>query len=185
LTSIKKCDILFEQKCKLGRITSATKFETFAQKWFDEYATLSLKARTIASYEQLTKRIYKNMGHMRLDKITPRHIQKFVMDLCNGKRKDGREGKLSPKTVKHHVALISTIYEYAIKKQIVHYNPCKAVTLPRPNQKEREVYTVEEAQQILDLLDKGVAEKPDKFKFALFFNIAMFTAGRNSRHGIQ
>jgi len=175
---LNKAAVLFEQECKLGRITSATKLETFAQKWFEEYAEISLKPRTIAGYEQLTKRIYKQLGHMRLDKITTRHLQQFVLDLCGGERHDSREGKLSPKTVKHHLALISTIYEYAIKQQIVHYNPCRAVTLPRPNQKEREVYTVEEAQKILDLFDEEVAEKPDKFKFVLFFNIAMFTAAR-------
>jgi hypothetical protein len=90
---LNRAAVLFEQECKLGRITSATKFETFAEKWFAEYAALSLKPRTIASYEQLTKRIYKAIGYMRLDKITPRHIQKFVLDLCGGERNDSREGK--------------------------------------------------------------------------------------------
>jgi len=175
---LNKAAVLFEQECDLGRITSATKFETFAQKWFAEYAALSLKQRTIASYEQLTKRIYRSLGHMRLDKITPRHVQKFVLDLCGGERNDNRGGKLSPKTVKHHVALISTIYEYAIKQQIVHYNPCKAVTLPRPKQKEREIYTIEEAQTILDLLDEELEKTPDKFKFVLFFNLAMYSGAR-------
>jgi len=113
---LNKAAVLFEQECNHGRITSATKFENFAEKWFTEYAALSLKPRTYASYEQLTKRVYRAIGHMRLDKITTRHIQKFVLDLCGDERHDNREGKLAPKTVKHHVALISTIYEYAVKQ---------------------------------------------------------------------
>jgi integrase len=172
---LNKAAVLFEQECDLGRITSATKFEMFAEKWFEEYATLALKPNTYANYRHLTKRIYKAIGYMRLDKITTRHIQKFVLDLCGGERHDKREGKLAPKTVKHHAALISTIFEYAIKQQLVQFNPCKAVTLPRPNQKEREVYTVEEAQKLLEILD---CEKGDDFKYAVFFKLAMYSAAR-------
>jgi len=57
----------------------------------------------------------------------------------------------------------------------VQFNPCKAVTLPRPNQKEREVYTVEEAQKLLEILD---CEKGDDFKYAVFFKLAMYSAAR-------
>jgi len=57
----------------------------------------------------------------------------------------------------------------------VHYNPCKAVTLPRPNQKEREVYTVEEAQKLLEILD---CEKGENFKYAVFFKLAMYSGAR-------
>jgi len=176
---LNKAAVLFERECDLGRITSATKFETFAEKWFEEYAALSLKARTIASYRQLTKRIYSAIGHLKMSKIKPRHIQAFVMDLCGGERNDNRGGKLAPKTVKHHIALISTIFEYGIKQQIVQFNPCKAVTLPRPKKKECKVYTIEEAQQILDLLNEELAEKPvQNHKFVLFFTLAMYSGAR-------
>jgi integrase len=172
---LNKAAVLFEQECDLGQVTSAMKFETFAERWFTEYAALSLKTRTISNYEQLTKRIYPAIGYMRLDKITPRHIQKFVLDLCNGERQDGREGKLSPKSVKLHIALISTIYEYGIKQQVVQFNPCKAVTLPRPNKKECEIYTIEEAQHLLGLF----ADEPtSNFKYVLFFNLAMYSGAR-------
>jgi len=81
---LNKRAVLFDQECNLGKTTSAIKFQEFAEKWFDEYARLSLKTRTIQSYEQLTKRVYKAIGYLRMDKITSRHIQKFILDLCNG-----------------------------------------------------------------------------------------------------
>ena len=34
--------VLFEEECKRGQITSAVKFEKFAEQWFEEYAKLNL-----------------------------------------------------------------------------------------------------------------------------------------------
>jgi len=61
----------------------------------------------------------------------------------DGNHYKNRGGKLSAKTVKLHVSLISTIFAHAIKMQVVSANPCRAVTLPKPDAKEREIYTVE------------------------------------------
>ena len=64
------------------------KFEDFAKRWFDEYAKLRLKAQTIRGYHYLEPRIYKAIGHLRLDKITSRHIQKFILDMTQENRHD-------------------------------------------------------------------------------------------------
>ena len=62
----------------LGR---SVKFETFCKQWFDEYATPSLRPRTIDRLHQLEGRTYAALGHIRLDKLTPRQIQTFINDL--------------------------------------------------------------------------------------------------------
>jgi site-specific recombinase XerD len=56
-------------------------------------------------------------------------------------------GTLSPKTVREYLSFISTIFDYAIKMNMLENNPCRNVTLPPLKQKEREVYTLEEAQK--------------------------------------
>ncbi len=66
--------VMFEEACMKGQIVSPIKFEDFARQWFTEYAELKLKAQTIRGYHYLEPRIYKAIGHMRMDKITPRHI---------------------------------------------------------------------------------------------------------------
>lgn len=170
--------VLFEEACLKGQVVATIKFEEFAKQWFTEYAEKRLKAQTIRGYHYLEPRIYKAIGHMRLDKITPRHIQKFINDLCDEERKDslGSKGrKLSAKTIKLHLSLISTIFDYAIKMQMVSSNPCKAVSLPSPDKKEREIYTLEEAQHILELFEK---ESEDNFKYVVFFTMAMYTGFR-------
>lgn len=74
--------ILFEEECKHGQIVSAIKFEAFAEEWFEDYAKLNLKSTTYTRQRQLTKRGYAAIGHIRLDKLTTREIQKFINSLA-------------------------------------------------------------------------------------------------------
>lgn len=104
--------VLFEEDCKRGQIVSAIKFETFAEEWFEDYAKLNLKSTTFTRQRHLTKRVYTAIGHIRLDKLTTREIQKFI----NGLAKDGvneNTGKaLSRKTMVHYLSFISTVIDY-------------------------------------------------------------------------
>lgn len=118
---LQRQSVLFEEACMKGNVVATVKFEDFAHQWFKEYAEIRLKQRTVEGYHQMEKRIYKAIGHIRLDKLTTRHIQKFIIDLCSAEREDGRNrngGKLSTKTIKLYKSMISTICDYAVKMQI-------------------------------------------------------------------
>jgi integrase len=96
--------------------------------------------------------------------------------MSDGERHDRyKTGKLSPKTIRNHVAFVSGIFEHAIKMQVVSVNPCRAVTLPRDNPQEKEIYSVEEAQKILQLLFK---EESKNLHFILYFALAVYTGFR-------
>lgn len=170
--------VLFEEECTHGHIISSIKFEEFAEQWFNEYAEIKLKPKSIEGYRWMSKRIYKAIGHLRLDKITARHLQSFIADMTKEKRCDGRNkrnGRLSAKTIKEHISMISTIFDYAIKMQLVQNNPCRAVTLPKPDKEKREVYTLEEVQKMLELFDQ---EPESHFKYTLFYTMAVYTGFR-------
>lgn len=170
--------VKFENDCMNGHITAAVKFQDFAEQWFKEYAELKLKTQTLRCYHNMEKRVYGAIGHMRLDKITVRTIQKFVTDLTNEQKLNSKGeaiGRLAPKTVKHHVAFISSIFDYAVKMQMLQNNPCKNVTLPKITAKEREVYSLEEVQHMLDLFEN---ESEENFKYVIFFTLAAFTGLR-------
>ena len=133
-----------------GNIVATIKFEDFARQWFKEYAEIRLKQRSVEGYHQMEKRIYKAIGHIRLDKLTTRHIQKFIIDLCNAEREDGRDrngGKLSTKTIKLYKSMISTICDYAVKMQMIQTNPCKQ-------------------------------EDEENYKYVLFYTLAIYTGFR-------
>lgn len=170
--------VKFEDDCMNGHVTAAVKFQDFAEQWFKEYAEIKLKTQTIRCYHNLEKRVYSAIGHMRLDKITVRTVQKFVTELTEEKKLNSKGeaiGNLAPKTIKHHISFISTVFDYAVKMQMLQNNPCKNVTLPPIVTKEREVYTLEEVQQMLDLFEN---ESEANFKYVMFFTLAAFTGLR-------
>lgn len=145
---------LFEEKCLKGQVTATVKFEEFAEQWFEEYAKLNLRNTSYERMRQLTNRVYPAIGHLRLDKITGRHIQQFINDLMlNGKNM--LNGKpISRKTVVHHLSFISDVFGYALKMDMISENPCRKVTVPKGEKKEKEIYTIEEVEQLLTLLEK-------------------------------
>ena len=73
----------FERRCKTeGTVVAAVKFEPFAESYLADVASRTLKPSTLAYYEQLKPRVYSQIGHLRLDKITPREIDKLIAFLC-------------------------------------------------------------------------------------------------------
>lgn len=170
--------VMFEEACMNGQIMSNVKFQEFAEQWFKEYAEIKLKAQTIRNYRYLSERTYKAIGHIRMDKITTRTIQQFITQLTETPKTNQHGDKieyLSPKSIKNYVSFISSVFDYAVKQQLVNANPCRNVTLPRVIQKDKNVYTLDEIQKILQWLDE---EKTDYFHFVMFFKIAIFTGLR-------
>ena len=170
--------VLFEEECAGGNKVSAIKFEDFAKQWFTEYAFIRLKAGTIAGYENMTPRIYKALGHIRMDKLTPHHIQKFIVELTECERFDTPKkngGKLSTKTIKLYKSFISTVCDYAVKMQVIKENPCKNVTIPKVVTPEKDFYSIEEAQRLLELFEQ---EPDENYMFVCFYTVAIYTGFR-------
>lgn len=83
---VQKQAILFEERCLKGQVTANVKFEEFAEEWLESYAKLNLRNTSYERMKQLRTRVYPAIGHLRMDKITARHIQQFITDLAlNGK----------------------------------------------------------------------------------------------------
>ena len=171
---VQKQAMLFEDKCLKGQVTANVKFEEFAEQWFEEYAKLNLRNTSYAKMKQLPPRVYPAIGHLRIDKITGRHIQQFINDLAlNGRNK--KNGKpLSRKTVIHHLNFISDVFGYAIKMNMLNDNPCRNVTVPKGEKKEKQIYTLEEIAQIFELLDGE--DVPTKFR--VFIKLAVYSGFR-------
>ncbi len=169
---VQKQAMLFEEKCLKGQITANVKFETFAEQWFEEYAKLNLRHTSYEHMRQLTQRVYPAIGHLRLDKITGRHVQQFINDLAlNGKSmKTGRP--LSRKTAIHHLSFISDVFSYAVKMDMLSENPCRKVTVPKDEKKEKEIYTLEEIEVLFRLLETA------PLKYRTFFTLAIYSGFR-------
>jgi len=159
--------VLFEEQCKQGQTVTSAKFETFACEWFKDYAEIKLKRTTVCNYHKMRKRIYPALGHIRIDKITPLDIQRFVSTLAA----DG----LTTDYIKSHVLMVSNILSYAVRKRILTYNPCSTVDYPKAQDKKRDFYTVEEVKELLGILRN---EDEENKPFAIFFTLAIYTGCR-------
>lgn len=164
--------VLFEEACKKGQITASIKFEAFAEQWFEEYAKFNLRNTSYERMLQLRNRVYPAIGHLKLDKINGRHIQQFVNDMLeNGKSE--RTGKpLSRKTVVHHLSFISNVFTYAVKMDMLTDNPCRRVTVPKGEAKEKEIYTLAEVEEIFNALEA------EPLKYKLFIILAVYSGFR-------
>jgi len=166
--------VLFEEECNSGIVSCGrAKFEVFARQWFDEYAEPKLKTTTIKGYHDCEKRVYTAIGHLYMNKITTRTIQKFILNLSEDGVNLQTGGGMSPKSVKNYLSFISSIFNYAIKQGVTSSNPCRGVELPTIQQVERDCYTLEEAQQFLSLLEDNAPEM-----WRVFCTLAIFSGLR-------
>lgn len=77
----------FEQRCKSeGAVVASVKFEPFCEAYLSDVASRTLKPSTLSYYEQLKPRVYSQIGHLRLDRITPREVDKFIAFLCKERK---------------------------------------------------------------------------------------------------
>lgn len=85
--------ILFEEKCHSGRVLDGNiRFADFAEKWMEDYAIPQLRKTTVESYKFYLKRTLPAIGHIRLDKLQPHHLQEFYKNLAEtGVRADGKQ----------------------------------------------------------------------------------------------
>ena len=146
------------------------KFQTFSEEWMKEYVDVTLSLRTREGYRQMLDRVNASIGHCYVNKITPRQIQTFINELREpGANLRYPEKGLCPGTLRQYLNLISSVFQYAIKMEMVERNPCRVITLPPLNKnREKKCYTLEEAQAFLDAL----ADAP--LKWQVFFTLALF-----------
>ncbi|MGM9937211.1 MAG: tyrosine-type recombinase/integrase [Candidatus Ornithomonoglobus sp.] len=161
--------VMFEERCKLGYCCSAVKFEAFCEEWFEGYAKIYLRNTTYERLLQLRKRIYPAIGHLRMDRINTRHIQLFINSLAQDGANEKTGKPLSSKTIRHNLSLISDVFSYGIKMGIVSSNPCKNVTIPKGEAKEKQIYTVEEVDRFLTLLNG------EPLKYKTFFYVLVYS----------
>lgn len=162
--------VLFDEECRgTSLVDGHIKFEMFTKQWMSEYVEPNLGKRTQDNYRRLLPRINKELGHFYLDRITPRQVQWFINSLSEpGANARYPDRGLSPKSVKNHLSAISTVFMYAMEMDMVAKNPCKNIKLPPMPDKEKNCYTLEEAQAFLNALTGA------PLRWQVFFSLALF-----------
>lgn len=89
---LNKVAVRFEDQCRQRGVRGGNiRLDQFAEQWFTDYAEQQLKPRTVAHYRFLYQRVRQGLGHLQLEKITPRHLTAFYSALSEeGIRADVR-----------------------------------------------------------------------------------------------
>ncbi len=164
--------VMFEDACMNGFMTSATKFSEFAERWKKEYAHNNLKQTTIDNMSHTIKRINEEIGHFRLDKVNTRIIQNLIVSLTDGDEKKGYK-PLCAKTVKNYISYVSSVFDYATRLEMLLKNPCQNAVIPTVKHKQRDMYSLEEAQAFIDIL---IQKAP--LMYQCYFILAIYSGFR-------
>ncbi len=141
-----------------------------------------IKPSTMDRYGTLYERQIKPYFHTRkVNSITRPDVRKWVAELLDhGHAKT--KGPLAPKTVKNALALLSSLYVYAIYElELVEKNPCERIKVKKMGKPAaaKEYYTDKELAHLLVLLDNKL-DDPKSITHATLIYLILFTGLRTS-----
>jgi len=152
-------------------IQSTYTFKEFAEKWLKEFSEINHAPKNTFNHRKLLEnRIYKAIGHLKLEKVTPLILTHFYNSLRQeGARNDSREGKLSERTIQLHHKTISCIFKTATMWEVFNKsNPCRGVVFPEQRKQPAKFYddtqirTMFKALESEDIEYQGTFEKDPK-----------------------
>lgn len=157
---------------------SKTTLNEYSQMWLQTYVMPNLSPTTYQSYnEKLNKHILPYLGSKRLDKIKPLDLDNLYNFLLTKptNRKDnlGNFKTLSPASVHRVHEILSSIFNNALRWDLVPYNPCTKVVQPKYRRTKMSCYDEETSKRLINTL---LAKAPIKYR--CFVILAILTGFR-------
>lgn len=95
---------------------------------------------------------YFEKRKVKLQDLKYYHLEEYYKFKVNGyERLDGKEGKLSPQTIKHHHQNISKALNDAVKRELILVNPATLANTPKVPRHRGTFYNQEEIKEMLSL----------------------------------
>lgn len=171
----------FENEClHFGEANSSMRLSDFVPRYL-EIAKQTLSPATYEFYKlKIDSLIIPALGHLKLKDINPSHIQKFMNQLAAAP-KEKRSGvpvedgeTLSPSTVRRYLTVLQSIFKQAVKLGLISDSPAKVerLTLPKAQAPKIEIFTKQEAAQMLEALEN------EDLQFQTLVQLAIFTGAR-------
>lgn len=132
----------------LPQAGKAPTLEVWLEHWLTTIAVARVRPRTYEGYSGLVRhRIIPALGHHRLDRLQPEHLERFYSDL----RAEG----LSSATVLQLHRILSRALKVAVQRSRVARNVCSLVDAPSLQRKEIEPLRADEARRLLEAAQRG------------------------------
>ena len=170
----------FETEClHFGESNSSLRLSDFVPKYL-EVAKTTLSPATYEFYSRnINDYIIPALGHLKLKDIRPSHIQQYIKQLTElPKRTRGQlqeNGEtIAASTVRRYLTVLQSIFKQAVKQGLLNENPANVehLTLPKAQVPKIDIFTKQEAAQMLAALEK------EDLQFQTLIQLAIFTGAR-------
>ena len=122
-------------------------FLDFLRDWLEDRMAPDLRPNTFTQYRQVVENSiakYPPFAGIKLQKLTPAHIQSYVNERV--------KGGLSPNSIRKHYCIIHKCLDYAVRLDLIPYNPSDRVELPKKQKYQgAKAFSPEQLQEILAL----------------------------------
>jgi len=125
-------------------------FSDFVERWRRDYlASAQLKPSTLSAYASVIDRhIVPYFGSLKLDRITPATVQRFVAEKITELSARGRQ--FHPKSLQNCVRVLSKIFNTAVDWQMLVRTPMIRIRLPRVEKREMDFLRPDEVRLLLE-----------------------------------
>jgi integrase len=156
----KRAQLLAEQSRGLYVGRSEQRLDDYLESWLS-WKRSQVSERTWERYASLLRSsVIPALGALRLQDLTPQHLDEFYARSLATEAGQRTGSKLSPTTVHHrHVALKMALMR-AVEIGVLSRNPAQSTSPPRPSRPELRIPTEDEARRLLAALANTSAEMP-------------------------
>ena len=139
-------ELITEIESGLHVSPTATTVADLLDRWFETVSS-TIRETTAEGYRTYVRAYLKpHLGGIRLQDLTPEHVQAAYAALLEQGGKQGRP--LSRRTVHHAHRTLDQAMEYALRANLIARNPCDVVTAPRFDRREIRVLEPGEASKV-------------------------------------
>lgn len=133
-----KNNLVMPQKCTL---------EEYVNYWYQDIKAINCELTTLYGYRNiLVNHVIPSLGKLKLQEITPEHINRYLSMLLTKK-------KLGKVTVKKHYALLKDVFKVAVNEEKILKNPVERVEQIKVEKEEQPVYTQEQLEKLIQLTE--------------------------------
>ena len=149
--------VLFVADVEQGRVLpgAVPTLEAFSREWMEYHVRPRLSPTTAHRYErELRLRILPALGHLRMDRITPRTLAQFYDAIGRpGGRLDGAEQEaLSGTSVQFCHKVLSAVLKTALRWNVILSNPAERMEPPRKDTREMQALDIRGSQALIQAL---------------------------------
>lgn len=150
--------------------TSDITFKEFSTIFIEKYCKKELSNITTKGYIVSLKRINPIIGDIKLNKINT-----FILDSMYEKLRIGITGeKLGYYSMYNFYKLVNTMFNQAIKWELIDRNPNEKASKPKKPYKEKNYYDIDQVKRLISVLEN------EPIKYRLLIHLALDSGARRS-----